>query len=190
MKRIIKAIQGYLLFFILFTLNSSLAVVFYSFIENKNKSTIAIIILLFIILSSLVCTLIDVLRRKITVEKPVNDILRATKQMAKGDFNIYLIPDHDYKHYSVYDLIKEDLNKLALELSKNEVLKKDFISNISHEIKTPLAVIQNYAKALESKELDEEIKNKYLINLQTGCKKLSNLVTNILKLFCLSLLNH
>jgi len=182
MRRIIRAIQGYLLFFILLTLNSSLAVVFYSFIENKNKSTIAIMILIFIILSSLICTLIDIIRRKISVERPVNDILEATKKMSKGDFNIYLIPDHDYKHYSVYDLIKNDLNKLALELSKNEVLKKDFISNVSHEIKTPLSVIQNYAKALENKNLDEEIKTKYLINLQNGCKKLTNLVTNILKL--------
>lgn len=182
MKKITKGIVGYLFFFGLLTLNSSLAVVFYSTIENKPKGTIAILILIFIIISSLVCTLIDVIRRKIQIEKPAKDILQATKQMAKGDFNVLLLPDHKFNNYTRYDLIKEDLNFLAKELSKNEILKNDFISNVSHEIKTPLAVIQNYAKALTNKNLDEETKEKYLNSLQNACKKLSDLITNILKL--------
>lgn len=182
MKKLTKGIVGYLFFFGLLTLNSSLAVVFYSTIENKPKGTIAILILIFIIISSLVCTLIDVIRRKIQIEKPAKDILQATKQMAKGDFNVLLLPDHKFNNYTRYDLIKEDLNFLAKELSKNEILKNDFISNVSHEIKTPLAVIQNYAKALTNKNLDEETKEKYLNSLQNACKKLSDLITNILKL--------
>lgn len=182
MKKLTKGIVGYLFFFGLLTLNSSLAVVFYSTIENKPKGTIAILILIFIIISSLVCTLIDVIRRKIQIEKPAKDILQATKQMAKGDFNVLLLPDHKFNNYTRYDLIKEDLNFLAKELSKNEMLKNDFISNVSHEIKTPLAVIQNYAKALTNKNLDEETKEKYLNSLQSACKKLSDLITNILKL--------
>lgn len=182
MKKFLRGIIGYLFFFGLLTLNSSLAVVFYSFIENRSKSTIAVFILIFIFISSLVCTLIDIIRRKISVERPVNEILKATKKMAKGDFNIYLVPDHKFNNYTMYDLIKEDLNTLAKELSKNEVLKTDFISNVSHEIKTPLAIIQNYAKALENKDLDEEHKEKYLKSLQQGCNRLVNLVTNILKL--------
>lgn len=182
MKKLTKGIVGYLFFFGLLTLNSSLAVVFYSTIENKPKGTIAILILIFITISSLVCTLIDVIRRKIQIEKPVKDILQATKQMAKGDFNVLLLPDHKFNNYTRYDLIKEDLNFLAKELSKNEILKNDFISNVSHEIKTPLAVIQNYAKALTNKNLDEETKEKYLNSLQNACKKLSDLITNILKL--------
>ena len=179
MKKLTKGIIGYLFFFGLLTLNSSLAVVFYSTIENKPKGTIAILILIFIIISSLVCTLIDVIRRKIQIEKPAKDILQATKQMAKGDFNVLLLPDHKFNNYTRYDLIKEDLNFLAKELSKNEILKNDFISNVSHEIKTPLAVIQNYAKALTNKNLDEETKEKYLNSLQNACKKLSDLITNI-----------
>lgn len=182
MKKFLRGIIGYLFFFGLLTLNSSLAVVFYSFIENRSKSTIAVLILIFIFISSLVCTLIDIIRRKISIERPVNEILKATKKMANGDFNIYLVPDHKFNNYTMYDLIKEDLNTLAKELSKNEVLKTDFISNVSHEIKTPLAIIQNYAKALENKDLDEEQKEQYLKSLQKGCNRLVNLVTNILKL--------
>lgn len=182
MKKINKGLIDYILFFILLTLNSSLAVVFYSLIENRDKKIIAIFILIFIILSSLVCTLISIIIRKITVEKPLKDILKAVRKMSKGDFNILLLPDHKLSQFTSYDYIKEDLNLLARELSKNEMLKNDFISNVSHEIKTPLTVINNYVSLLENKNTSEEEKNKYLISLQNACKKLSNLVVNILKL--------
>ena len=71
---------------------------------------------------------------------------------------------------------------MANELSKSEVLKNDFIANVSHEIKTPLAVIQNYAKALKNPSLDSETKEKYISNLVEACQKLNGLITNILKL--------
>ena len=126
--------------------------------------------------------LIDVVRRKYTVDKQIEEIRDATEKMTFGDFNIKLIPAKNYNNYNYYDLIKIDLNTLAKELSKNEMLKTDFISNVSHEIKTPLAVIKSYAKALENDKLDNETKNKYLNSLQEACNNLNNLITNILKL--------
>lgn len=182
MKKSTKTLIEYLGVFSILTLNSSLAVVFYSYIENRSKEIIAVFILIFIIISSVIWTLINILIKKITIDRPVKEILNATKKMSKGDFNIYLLTDHKYGNYSTYDLIKEDLNLLARELSKNEVLKTDFISNVSHEIKTPLAVIKNYAQLLEDENLSLEQKTKYLHSLQNATKKLSNLVTNILKL--------
>ncbi len=74
--------------------------------------------------------------------------------MTYGNFDIQLEPSHK-RDYTSYDLIKLDLNRLALELSKIEMLKSDFISNVSHEIKTPLTIIQNYAQALEDNCLPE-----------------------------------
>ena len=62
------------------------------------------------------------------------------------------------------------------------MLKSDFISNVSHEIKTPLTIIQNYAQALEDNCLPEKERRTYLESLQGACKKLTNLVTDILKL--------
>jgi len=116
------------------------------------------------------------------VKNPLYDILYATKQMSKGNFNIYLKTNHSYTDYDEFDLIKEDLNKMAQELSKNEVLKNDFIANVSHELKTPISVIKNYAKLLNNNNLSKEDKTKYLENLQNACDKLNNLITNILKL--------
>ena len=173
---------GYLIFFCTFAVNSSLAVVFYSTIKDLDNLIIAVLILLFIIFTSLICTIIDMIRRKIMIEKPSKEILEATTKMANGDFNVNLLILNKSINYTEYDEIKEHLNILAHELRENEVLKNDFISNVSHEIKTPLAIIQNYAKALEDKNLEEEVRDKYLSSIINGCKNLTSLVTNILKL--------
>jgi len=182
MSNIKKSIIGYFLFFLTIAFNAGLAVFLYSLIKDKDDLYVAVFLLFFIAYSSILCIVIDIIRRKFTVDKPVREIREATNKMAKGNFNIKLIPTLGHSNLNTYDLIKMDLNTLALELSKNEVLKTDFISNVSHEIKTPLAVIQNYAKVLESNDLDEQTRLKYLDSLQAACRKLSNLVTNILKL--------
>lgn len=182
MKNFKSTFIGFLLFFFVTLINISLGVVIYSFIEELEKWLIALIILIIMILFAIIYTVMDHFRRKSMIEKPLNDILKATEQMTKGNFNIYLSPNHSYQDYDEFDKIKADLLKMANALSKSEMLKNDFISNVSHEIKTPLAVIQNYAKALNSQSLDKETQKKYLDNLQKACSKLSILVTNILKL--------
>ncbi|MBR2989160.1 MAG: sensor histidine kinase, partial [Clostridia bacterium] len=111
-----------------------------------------------------------------------NKILQATEKIADGDFSTRLEITHEYGKYNQYDLIMENLNKMALELQKNEVLKTDFISNVSHEIKTPLAVIQNYATLLQDDALDSETRNSYAKTLINASKRITDLITNILKL--------
>ncbi|MBO5328690.1 MAG: HAMP domain-containing histidine kinase, partial [Clostridia bacterium] len=66
--------------------------------------------------------------------------------------------------------------------SKNKVLKTDFISNVSHELKTPLAVIQNYATALKNCNEDKQTQKKYVETILQASKNLSALVTNVLSL--------
>ncbi len=180
MKKKNNSLFSFLVVFITFTLNTSLGIVFYSLLADKNESTVAIVILVYIISSSLICVMIDYIRRKYFEQTPLKEILEATKKMACGDFNV----DLEIKHnkLNTYDIIKQDLNTLALELSKNEVLKTDFISNVSHEIKTPLAIIKNYTEILMDDNLEKEEAHKYLEILSNNCKRLSNLVTNILKL--------
>lgn len=116
------------------------------------------------------------------ITKLSNEILEVTKLMTRGNFKVSLKTKHTYNDYDAYDMIKEDLNKMAKELSKSEMLKNDFIANVSHEIKTPLAVINSYAKVLSDSSISEDERKKYLHNLQLSCNKLNTLVTNILKL--------
>lgn len=72
-------------------------------------------------------------------------------------------------------LLEEHQKKLA-------DFEADFISNVSHEMKTPLAVISNYTTLLQTSNLEHEERDKYLSIIQTQISKLSSMMTNILKL--------
>lgn len=174
---------GYCIFFVTIAFTVTVAVMIYSFVSEKNsKSIVSVIMLAVILLLAMACTVIDVVRRKIMVERPVNKILEGTDKIAAGDFTVRLETAHSLKRYDEYDNIMENLNKMAAELSKTEVLRTDFISNVSHELKTPLAVIQNYATAIQNEKLDSETRNQYAKILVATSKRLTDLIVNILKL--------
>ena len=177
-----KAWVGVVSFFLLVAIIMQIAILTYDFIIQKtdNVALIAVLILVLIVILSTVITLIDYIRRKVMIEKPVRKILSATGRIAKGDFSARLVPNHPYDKYDEFDVIMEDINILAQELGKNEVLKTDFISNVSHELKTPLAIIQNYAKSLQNENLDDETRQKYANTLVSASKRLSDLVSNVL----------
>ena len=176
---------GFLLFFITILLTSTASIFVYYFTTKFSHGNIFVIstyTLLIIIIGATLCTLCDIIRRKVMVENPVKTILDATEKIANGDFNINISTINAFSKYNEFDYILENISTMVKELSKNEILKNDFISNVSHEIKTPLSVIQNYAKALQKDNLPEKKKQEYLQNLIVQTNKLSTLITNILKL--------
>ena len=175
---------GVISFFVLIAFIMQMAILCYDYIREKtdNLSLIAVLILIEILILATFCTFIDWIRRKIMVDRPTKKILNATERIAEGDFSTRLQISHEYGKYNEYDLIMENLNKMAGELKKNEVLKTDFISNVSHEIKTPLSVIQNYATLLQDQSLDEKTREDYAKTLISASKRISDLITNILKL--------
>lgn len=130
----------------------------------------------------LVLSIIDGVRRRIFNQKPVERILEATHKITSGDFSARIKPIHKRNAFNEYDIIIEDFNKMAEELSSIETLKTDFIANVSHELKTPLAVIQNYSTMLQAKDLDEKTRLEYAKNLHRASKNLSELITSILRL--------
>lgn len=123
-------------------------------------------------------TVVDFIRRKVLVERPVKKILDVTDRITHGDFSARIAP----MHIGEYNKVVYDLNRMAKELSNNETLKTDFISNVSHELKTPLAVLQNYGVLLEQPDLSEEKRIEYAKSITRVTKYLSELITNILKL--------
>ncbi len=132
---------------------------------------------------SLLLTLLSRLQRKITVEKPVKKILAATRDIAEGRLDTRITPrEVPPERYSEFDLIIENINLMAGELSGTEILRNDFISNVSHEIKTPLAAIQNYCILLQDPGLSDEKRGEYARAANASCIRLSALITNILKL--------
>ncbi len=177
-------LTGALVFFVWIAFIIQVAVLIFDYIEGKtqDKGLIAALMLGVILLLSAACIAIDVIRRRFMVDKPTQKILRATERIAQGDFSTRLEITHPYGKYDQYDLIMENLNAMAAELGKSEVLKTDFISNVSHELKTPLTVIKSYAALLKREGLSAEDRRKYAEAVVEASEKLNGLITNILRL--------
>ena len=148
-----------------------------SYLERAALKTFLNIFIL-----SLLCTLVVRVHRKRTVERPVKRILEATEKIKKGNFETRIEPLHGIDRMDEFDAIIEDLNQMAEELSSVETLRTDFIANVSHELKTPLAVIQNYGMMLQSPELSEEKRIAYAKSVTQASRRLADLISNILKL--------
>lgn len=186
MKRKMRApLVGFIFFFLTMAAVVSVAVLVYERVITDfggNKPIIALLLLLLIAFFALACSMIDVFRRKTMVERPMDKILDATERIARGDFSVRLEPAHRYGKYDEYDVLMENINAMAEELGKSATLNADFVANVSHEIKTPLAVLQSHATALQNAELDEETRKKYLRTVMDATRRLSVLVGDVLKL--------
>lgn len=122
-------------------------------------------------------------RRQIkkTYEEPMHKLADATKKVAEGDFSVYVAPIHTSDKLDYLDIMIVDFNRMVEELGSIETLKTDFFSNVSHEIKTPLAIIQNNAELLCREKLTDQQK-QYADMIFSGSKRLVDLISNILKL--------
>jgi signal transduction histidine kinase len=145
-------------------------------LENAMTTFVNILFL------SLIFTLIDGIRRKITVERPVKRILEMTQRFSDGNFNTNFEPLRTHSSGNEFDIIIDNFNKMAKELSSIETLRTDFIANVSHELKTPLAIIQNYGTMLQAPDLTDEKRIEYAKGLTEASRRLADLITNILKL--------
>lgn len=190
-KRWFLAIQRYIVFFLLmvFIITCCMLLFFNYFQQNLNiefteESIQQAAILTFgnVILLSLICTIIDGIRRKFMVERPVKRIVSAAKKIMNGEFSIRIEPLGGLSSADGFDNIIRCFNKMAEELSGIETLRTDFMANVSHELKTPLAVIQNYGILLQKPGLSEEKRIEYAKALTEASRRLADLISNILKL--------
>ena len=110
--------------------------------------------------------------------KPFKELKKMTNEVAKGNFDVEVteIPENEIGEFS------HNFNIMVAELQKNEMLKKDFISNVSHEFKTPLSVILGYTTLLQDSSITEEERNEYAKVIFDYASNLTNLVNNILRL--------
>ncbi len=159
-------------------MSKSMGIVF----TEKNINTAAMLTFANVLFLSLVCTVIDAIRRKIMIERPVKKIVAAAEQLAKGNYSVRIPKLRGINRADRLDIIAECYNKLAEELAGTEAMQTDFIANVSHELKTPLSVMQNYGTLLGASDLTEEERVKYAKEVTKASRRLADLVTNILKL--------
>lgn len=123
-------------------------------------------------------------RKKIksTYEEPLHRLAEATKQVSEGDFSVYVPTVHTADRLDYLDVMILDFNKMVEELGSVETLKTDFVSNVSHEMKTPIAVIKNYAQLMQTGSGTEEERLEYARNIEEAAGRLSSLISNILRM--------
>lgn len=177
--------RDYVLFFLLnaFTVSTNFFLFFEYYIkENRSIYLSAAVTFGNILFVSFFCVLFYGLWHKYYIEKPVKKILKATNDVASGDFGIQIETVHKSSlHFNELDQIAENLNLMTKELSCTETLRTDFIANVTHELKTPLASIQNYATLLGITPINST-QREYTEAIVRNAKQLSELITNILKL--------
>lgn len=135
-----------------------------------------------VILLTLLYALLDRFRRMLIVDRPVKKITEAAEKIMQGDFSVRIQPMRGIPEESGFNQIAECFNRMAAELAGTETLRTDFIANVSHELKTPLAVMGNYATLLQSPGLTQEERRSYAKAISDASRRLANLITNILKL--------
>lgn len=111
--------------------------------------------------------------------EPITHISELSERVAKGDFNATL---DARSGISELQTVIDSFNSMVKELAANESLSNDFVANVSHELKTPIAAIEGYATMLQDDSQTEEEKNEYIEKILFNTRRLAELTGNILLL--------
>lgn len=189
--KIYRGLYNYFMFFVLVAfLVSCTTMLFVSVMANTldmelssaNMGAAAKLTFLNVIVLSVLFFVIDTVRRKLTTEKITKQIADAAKKLVQGDFKVRISHINQLGVDEKFNEIIDCFNKMAEELAGVETLRTDFVANVSHEMKTPLAVMQNYGTLLQAPGLSEEKRMEYAKGVADGSRRLADMMTNILKL--------
>lgn len=114
--------------------------------------------------------------------KPMSKFIRHMNSLASGNFKVRLKFRGALSNHKLIKEVEDSVNKLAEELEKTELLRSDFINNFSHEFKTPIVSIAGLARLLNSKNISDEERVRYLTAIEDESRRLATMATNILSL--------
>ena len=190
-KPFFRVLQSYVTFFLLVafvvsccmmlfvrTLADTMGLVF----DRENIAAAAKLTFGNVLLITLLTATIDYIRRSRMVDRPVKQIQSALDRVMQGDFSVRIAPVKEFAGETGFNEIISAINRMTAELQGTETLRSDFIANVSHELKTPLAVMGNYAAMLRQPGLSEGERMEYAGAISYGARRLAALITNILKL--------
>ncbi len=134
-------------------------------------------IMLFVILVSVIFGTVFAFMFSRKILSPITRLDEALQKVAAGDFTVRLDPD---TRIDVIRNIYNDFNLMTRELSATETLRSDFVSNVSHEFKTPINAIEGYAMLLQDQNLEAQEREECAEKILVNARRLSELVGNIL----------
>lgn len=191
MKRFLLALKRYLVFFLLIAFLTACCISLFSVtlakslhvqLSQENLSLAAKLTFGNVVILSLLFTAIDFVRRELVIQRSVRHIVQAAQTIVAGDFSVRVKPISRFSSDESFNEIVQCFNRMAEELASVETLRTDFIANVSHELKTPLAAMNNYATLLQTPNLPEEQRVAYAKAIAQRSRQLSRMMTNILKL--------
>lgn len=140
------------------------------------RSSMSMIALLSLLLAIMISVAIEH-----TIVKPMRSMTWHMGELAKGDFSVRM-PPNDRIEINEAKQFTKSFNKAAEELSGIETMRANFISDFSHEFRTPIASINGFAQLLRDQNLSSEERDEYLDIIIDESKRLSNLSEDILNL--------
>ncbi len=145
---------------------------------NYNLQHMSILRFFFSILFFLMALMLLGMAFSGRIASPIARLRKATQQVAQGDFTVRVaVSGRDE-----LSCLMKNFNDMVEALARNEYLQKDFISNVSHELKTPIASILGFARLLQSEGLDEATRREYVDIIADESQRLSHLSQNLLRL--------
>ncbi|WP_066069177.1 sensor histidine kinase [Neobacillus soli] len=187
-----RHIYGFFIFLVMITVSFSAAYFIVSYcyqlfgIETFNYSRHLITTILgFFIFGGAGYSLSKIIRSK--QRHLFQEIIDALRRIARGDFNIQL---ETLRREDPFTTLIDHINHMAKQLKQMEDMRQEFISNVSHEIQSPLTSIMGFARALQYDQLTHEERSHYLSIIETESKRLSKLSENLLKLTSLESEHH
>lgn len=134
-------------------------------------------VLTFLVLFFIVGSLL-ILGASIFLVKPINKLTRATKRIASGDFDVQL----NIRQPGELGTLAKSFEHMSHDLQQLEVMRREFVANVSHEVQSPLTSISGYALALKQMNMTAQNRDRYLDIIIEEANRMSKMTEGLLKL--------
>lgn len=174
---------GYTFFSIIIVMLGILALVGYFLVKNRiafvNRYSFSFIIVWIIGGICMTVSFLGAYYIMTKVFEPLEKLSEASKQVAKGNFDVQVAYNGDIEELGS---TIENFNIMVKELNSVEIMRNDFVADVSHEFKTPLSAITGYATFLQDMDLSQREREDYIRKIFFNVDKLNDLTENILRL--------
>lgn len=191
LRTFLLSVYDYILFFVLIAFFISCSMMLFLnllqremhiTLTQENIETAAKLTFYNVLFLSFICATIEKIRKKLIIDKQIQRISDAAEKMIHGDFSVRIAAVPALFDRGQFNKIIHCFNQMAQDMQDSQTLRSDFIANVSHELKTPLAVMQNYATLLSEEDLTRQQRLDYANAVSEAAQRMTSLVTNILKL--------